>query len=175
MQATTESSGAAQKSTPGTTGRADPSSRPRHALAGALDQVGDRWSLLVVDALADGPRRFAELQELIPGIATNVLAQRLRRLEGDRIVLAVPYSRRPLRYAYELTAAGGALAGAAQTLAQWNSDHGTSGGRTPSHELCGTPMEVRWFCPTCDRIAGAADAPDTPDTPGTPGDEIVWV
>jgi len=135
----------------------------RGALAGALARVGDRWSLLVVDALAGGPRRFAELQEDIPGIATNVLAQRLRRLEAERIVLAVPYSRRPLRYNYELTAIGRALGGPATMLAQWNADHGASEDRAPSHELCGTPMEVRWYCPTCDRPAEAGS------------DEIVWL
>ena len=137
--------------------------KARGALAGALERVGDRWSLLVVDALAGGPRRFAELQQDIPGIATNVLAQRLRRLGAERIVLAVPYSRRPLRYAYELTDIGRALGGPATMLAQWNADHGASEDRTPSHELCGTPMEVRWYCPTCDRLAEAG------------GDEIVWV
>lgn len=164
MQATTESGGAAQQfAARRGTERAEPAAGARDALAGALERVGDRWSLLLVDALAGGPRRFADLQELVPGIATNVLAQRLRRLEADQIVLAVPYTRRPLRYAYELTAAGRALAGAAQILAQWNSDHGTSGERTPSHELCGTPMEVRWFCPTCDPVADPR------------GDEVLWV
>jgi DNA-binding HxlR family transcriptional regulator len=133
------------------------------ALAGALERVGDRWSLLVVDALGAGPRRFADLQEDIPGIATNVLSQRLRRLEADRILLAVPYSRRPLRYAYELTATGRALGGAARLLAQWNSDQGWSEEPTPAHEVCGAPMEVRWFCAACDRIADVE------------GDDVVWV
>jgi DNA-binding HxlR family transcriptional regulator len=140
-----------------------PPTQARRALAGALERVGDRWSLLVVDALAGGPRRFADLQDELPGIATNVLAQRLRRLEAEQIVLAVPYSRRPLRYAYELTAAGQALGGAARILAQWNADHGASGDRTPSHEVCGTPMEARWYCPTCDLSADAG------------GDEVLWV
>ena len=145
-----------------------PARAARRALAGALERVGDRWSLLVVDALAGGPRRFAELQEDIPGIATNVLAQRLRRLESERIVLAVPYSRRPLRYSYELTDTGRALGGPARMLAQWNSDHGSADDRTPSHEPCGTPMEVRWYCPTCDRMAESAAGHE-------PSDEVVWV
>ena len=168
MQVTTESPGAAQKSADGDKAAASPRTpeaefRASDALAGALERVGDRWSLLVVDALAGGPCRFADLQGEVPGIATNVLAQRLRRLEADRIVLAVPYSRRPLRYAYELTEEGRALGGAARVLAQWNSDHAQSGERTPSHEACGTPMEARWYCPTCDRLADAA------------GDDVVWV
>src|SRR5580704_823657 len=94
------------------------------ALSGALARVGDRWSLLVVDALSDGPRRFGDLEAAVPGIATNVLTQRLRRLEADQVVMAVPYSKRPRRFAYELTEAGRALSGAMRLLAQWSADHG---------------------------------------------------
>lgn len=124
-----------------------------NALSGALARVGDRWSLLVVDALNHGPRRFADLQEDIPGIATNVLSQRLRQLEADRVLLAVPYSRRPVRYTYALTDAGRDLAGAARLLAQWSVDH--IGGETeaPAHEDCGTPLVARWWCPTCDQVS----------------------
>ena len=59
-------------------------------LAAALDSVGDRWTLLLVEALLDGPRRFGDLQEQVPRIAPNVLTQRLRRLEGEGLVLAQP-------------------------------------------------------------------------------------
>ena len=75
-------------------------------LAAALDSVGDRWTLLLIEALLDGPRRFGDLQEALQGIAPNVLTQRLRRLEGEGLVLAQPYSERPQRFVYELTAVG---------------------------------------------------------------------
>ena len=51
------------------------------ALARALDVVGERWSLLIVRELLEGPRRFGELLEGLPGIATNLLTERLRSLE----------------------------------------------------------------------------------------------
>jgi len=51
------------------------------ALDHALAAIGDRWTLLVVAALLDGPQRFGDLQETVPGIATNVLTQRLRALQ----------------------------------------------------------------------------------------------
>ena len=86
-------------------------------LAAALDSVGDRWTLLVVEALLDGPRRFGDLQDELPGIAPNVLTQRLRRLEGEGLVVAQPYSERPPRFVYELSAAGRELAGALRLLA----------------------------------------------------------
>jgi DNA-binding HxlR family transcriptional regulator len=140
------------------------------ALSGALARVGDRWSLLVVDALMDGPRRFAELQQYLPGIATNVLSQRLRQLERDGVVLAVPYSRRPVRYSYSLTAAGRDLGATARLLAQWNADHNgeaDTAGRTPAHPACGTPLEARWWCPTCEVMA------EPPGDSGTP--DVVWL
>lgn len=140
------------------------------ALSGALARVGDRWSLLVVDALMDGPRRFAELQESLPGIATNVLSQRLRQLEQDRIIMAVPYSRRPVRYSYSLTETGRQLGAAARVLAQWNADHcgdTSNPARTPAHPACGSPLEARWWCPTCEVLAEDAGDTEPPD--------VVWV
>ena len=72
-------------------------------LAAALERVGDRWSLLLIEALLDGPRRFGELAESVHGIAPNILSERLKRLEGERILRATPYSERPPRFTYALT------------------------------------------------------------------------
>ena len=88
-------------------------------LEAALDRVGDRWSLLVVEALLDGPRRFGELGEALPGIAPNILTDRLRRLERAGIVRSSPYQERPTRLAYDLTADGRDLASALRLLADW--------------------------------------------------------
>ena len=68
-------------------------------LADALIRVGDRWTLLVVQALLAGPRRFNELLDEIPGIAANILSQRLKRLEHDALLVSRPYSERPPRAA----------------------------------------------------------------------------
>ncbi|HEY1274449.1 MAG TPA: helix-turn-helix domain-containing protein [Thermoleophilaceae bacterium] len=119
-------------------------------LAAALDSVGDRWTLLLVEALLAGPRRFGDLQQDVPGIAPNVLTQRLRRLEGEGLVLAQPYSERPQRFIYELTASGRELAGALRLLADWGARHRDSA-EPPRHGACGTPVEARWWCPTCER------------------------
>lgn len=91
----------------------------RRALDAALAALGDRWSLLVVDALLAGPRRFGELQTAIPGLAPNVLTARLRSLEEHGVLVAEPYSQRPLRYRYELTARGEELAEPLRLLAAW--------------------------------------------------------
>lgn len=116
-------------------------------LEAALDRVGDRWSLLLVDSLLDGPRRFGELRESLPGIAPNILTDRLRRLERERILVSTPYSTRPPRMEYTLTGDGRDLASALRLLADWGSRR--TGGEPLRHERCGTPIEARWFCPTC--------------------------
>jgi DNA-binding HxlR family transcriptional regulator len=118
-------------------------------LAEALARVGDRWTLLVVEALLDGPRRFNDLLGQIPGIAPNILSERLRRLEREALLVARPYSERPPRAAYQLTAEGRELAGALRLLAHWGARHADPAGG-PRHLACGTPVEARWYCPTCD-------------------------
>ena len=133
------------------------STRPLEA---ALDRVGDRWSLLLVEALLDGSRRFGEIQELLPGIAPNILTDRLRRLEREGVLVARPYQQRPPRMEYTLTAAGHDLAGALRLLADWGgrrSDHGDP----LRHALCGTPLEARWYCPTCSQPVSDREAPET--------------
>jgi DNA-binding HxlR family transcriptional regulator len=114
----------------------------------ALERVGDRWSLLLVEALLDGSARFNDLQERVAGIAPNILADRLRRLEREGVVVSRPYSERPPRMEYHLTGAGQDLAGALRLLADWGARR--SADHEPlRHEVCGTPLEARWYCPTC--------------------------
>jgi DNA-binding HxlR family transcriptional regulator len=133
---------------------------PTRPLELALDRVGDRWSLLLVETLLDGSRRFGELQELLPAIAPNILIDRLRRLEREGVLVARPYQQRPPRMEYTLTAAGHDLAGALRLLADWGgrrSEHGDP----LRHALCGTPLEARWYCPTCSQPVSDQEAPET--------------
>lgn len=131
----------------------------RSGLIEAVERVGDRWSLLIVDALMGGPLRFSDLQERLTGIAPNTLSARLRQLEGEAIIVARPYQHRPQRYAYELTAAGQELAGALRLLAHWGAAH-SEHAEALRHDACGTPVEARWYCPTCTR---ALDDPEASD------------
>jgi DNA-binding HxlR family transcriptional regulator len=123
----------------------------------ALERVGDRWSLLLVEALLDGPRRFNELSEGVSGIAPNILTDRLRRLEREGIVLARPYTDRPPRMEYALTSAGRDLAGALRLLADWGARRSDQSDPV-RHALCGTPVEARWYCPTCSVLIDDAAA-----------------
>jgi len=123
----------------------------------ALARVGDRWTLLLVEALLDGPRRYGELADAVDGIAPNILAARLKRLEQDGLVTATPYSERPLRHRYALTADGRALAGALAVLAAWAAR--VEGLPAPRyHASCGTALESRPWCATCSRVVDDAEA-----------------
>ncbi|MGI8661849.1 MAG: winged helix-turn-helix transcriptional regulator [Acidimicrobiales bacterium] len=129
-------------------------------LQDAVARVGDRWTLLVVHALLDGPRRFNELIDALPGLAPNVLSKRLRHLEHVDVVVATPYTQRPPRFDYRLTATGAELAGALRLLASWGSD-GDRDAAPLHHGACGTPVEARWYCPTCERFVDADETDET--------------
>ena len=120
--------------------------------------IGDRWTLQVVAGLLDGPKRFGELAEQLDGIAPNVLTTRLRQLEREGLVIATPYSQRPVRLAYALTDTGRELGDAIALLSAWGARQiGDAEG--PVHQACGTPLETRLYCPTCDRLADDVAAP----------------
>jgi DNA-binding HxlR family transcriptional regulator len=128
-------------------------SHGRSALDAALERVGDRWSLLIVEALLSGPSRFNDLAASVAGIAPNILTDRLRRLERAGVVVARRYSERPARLSYALTQEGQELAGVLRLLAAWGS---TGAGRGAAdgaeglrHVTCGSLLEARWYCPTC--------------------------
>jgi DNA-binding HxlR family transcriptional regulator len=135
------------------------------ALDVAMARVGDRWTLLVIDALLDGPRRFKDLEAAVPGLAPNVLSARLRRLEREGLIVAVPYSDRPTRYEYSASSEGRELAGALRLLARWGAramgEEAEADG--PRHRSCGTLLEARWYCPTCERVTERAD------------DDVAWL
>ena len=98
-------------------------------IATTLDLLGDKWTLLVIrDLLFVGKRRFGELLESPEGIPTNILSDRLRRLEERGVVEKSLYSSRPRRYEYRLTAMGADLFPVLRAMAEWGLRHlpGTS-------------------------------------------------
>jgi len=98
----------------------DASRRSPCPIANALDLVGDKWSLLVVRDLLDGKKKtFGALLSSPERIPTNLLADRLKRLERGGLVKLRAYSQRPLRYEYSLSAKGQALDAVLDALVQW--------------------------------------------------------
>jgi DNA-binding HxlR family transcriptional regulator len=123
----------------------------------ALGLIGDRWTLLIVHSLLGGARRFNELMAQVEGIAPNILTKRLRQLENDSIVVSVPYSKKPLRLEYRLTEPGRELASALDSLASWGARQVGAPTIGALHAPCGTAVELRAWCPTCNRFAELDD------------------
>src|SRR4030081_82188 len=87
--------------------------------ARALDLVGDKWTLLIVRDLAAGPRRFVELQRVLPGISTEQLRSRLNRMVADGMLTRKRYREVPPRVDYELTERASELMPILGELARW--------------------------------------------------------
>lgn len=99
--------------------RQDNGCRPRVV----LDIVGDKWSLLIVRELRDGPRRFTELKRSIDGISQRMLTVTLRGLERDGILTRTVHNVMPPHVSYELTEEGRSLRAATIPLLEWNDAH----------------------------------------------------
>jgi DNA-binding HxlR family transcriptional regulator len=101
--------------------------KPRHThlpdscrpVAEILARVGDKWSVLIVRRLGEGPRRFNELRRLIDGISQRMLTLTLRSLERDGLVTRTVFATIPPRVDYALTPLGRSLLQPVRALAQW--------------------------------------------------------
>ena len=117
-------------------------------VAKSLDVLGDRWTLLIVRDLLRGRHRFHELAASLPGIAPNVLSDRLKLLEEHGLVERRFYSEHPPRAEYVPTASGRELEIILRALASWGARNlGTEA--TPVHRACGHPIELTYRCPHC--------------------------
>jgi DNA-binding HxlR family transcriptional regulator len=93
------------------------------AVREVLSRVGDKWSVLVVSLLRDGPKRFSELRSTIEGISQRMLTLTLRGLERDGLITRTVEPTAPPRVHYELTGLGRTLLDPILTLATWATDH----------------------------------------------------
>ncbi|HYP17740.1 MAG TPA: helix-turn-helix domain-containing protein [Opitutus sp.] len=92
-------------------------------IAAALDLFGDKWTLLVLRDLFCGRKRYGEFAASLEKIPTNILAERLTRLEEAGLIASTPYQTNPPRYDYALTAAGRSLRPVLQELVNWGRRH----------------------------------------------------
>ena len=88
-----------------------------------LDRIGDKWSVLVITILGEGPHRFSQLRTRIDGISQKMLTQTLRALERDGMVSRTVYPEIPPRVEYELTPSGRSLTIPLQALTEWAVAH----------------------------------------------------
>jgi len=105
-----------------------------------LDRIGDRWTVLVIGALGDGPRRFSEIAHRVDGVSQKMLTQTLRALERDGLVTRTAYPEVPPRVEYELTELGTTLREPLKALEDWATAH--MGGVLDSRRRADQPADA---------------------------------
>ena len=101
----------------------DPTNPVCRTISELLSRIGDKWTVLVVQTLGEGPRRFNELRREIPSVSQRMLTLTLRNLERDGLVNRTVTPTIPPRVDYELTELGRSLLGPILGLAKWALDN----------------------------------------------------
>jgi len=101
----------------------DPTTVDCRALSSILARVGDKWTVLIVVLLGDGPKRFNEIRRMVGGISQRMLTFTLRGLERDGLVTRTVFPTTPQRVDYELTKLGATLWKAVEPLSLWARAH----------------------------------------------------
>ena len=89
-----------------------------------LDRIGDKWTVLVIGSLVDGPLRFSALRARIGGVAPKVLTQTLRAMERDGLLVRRVHAEVPPRVEYALSSLGATMAPPLKALGSWSLTHG---------------------------------------------------
>ncbi|MFA6052369.1 MAG: helix-turn-helix domain-containing protein [Methylobacter sp.] len=116
--------------------------RSQCPVAASLDLLGDKWSLVIVRDLMIRKRRYKDFQDSPEGIPTNILANRLRKLEEDGIIKKHPYQEKPVRHEYSLTCKGADLLPVLQQLALWGHKYIPESWSPPDWFLNAKPGEL---------------------------------
>ena len=145
------------------------------SIAGALEVVGERWTLLIVRDVLLGLRRFDEIQADL-GIARNVLQTRLRRLVDQGVLEKRLYQERPPRYEYRLTDKGLDLWPIVVSLMQWGDRHAAPAAGPPVrlvHRGCGGAVDGHRTCTVCGARLSAREVRALPGPGATPEHPLV--
>ena len=128
-------------------------------VAGSLEVVGERWTLLIIRDVFLGIRRFEDLQRDL-GVARNVLQARLERLVENGILVKRPYQERPLRCEYRLTEKGADLWPVLVALLTWGDRYAIEGERPMilQHRACGGELDDRRRCTGCGADVSVTEA-----------------
>lgn len=128
------------------------------SIADALGILGDRWSLLIVRECSYGVHRFNDIRRNT-GAATDILTGRLKRLIEAGIVRREPYSSRPPRYEYFLTATGMELFPILLALREWGERqlHPGMSPQNPVWHSCGAELHVEPVCQSCHEVVERED------------------
>ena len=118
------------------------------SLAGALDVLGERWSLLALREIGYGVHRFARIAGYT-GASRDILADRLRKLEAAGVIERRLYSEHPPRHEYHFTEAGRELFPVMLALSQWGDKWAVDAPALTRRHSCGQPVQVDLVCHHC--------------------------
>jgi DNA-binding HxlR family transcriptional regulator len=137
---------------------ADPNTEDCRAISSILARVGDKWTVLIVVLLGDGPKRFNEIKRMVGGISQRMLTFTLRGLERDGLVTRTVFPTAPQRVDYELTRLGSTLWKAVEPLGSWARAHASeilaSRERFDGKKVADSPNRGRVPDPSRQRGAG---------------------
>jgi DNA-binding HxlR family transcriptional regulator len=145
------------------------------SIAGALEVVGERWSLLIVRDILLGLRRFDELQANLV-IARNVLQTRLQRLQEHGVIERIPYQQHPVRHEYRLTEKGLDLWPTIVALMKWGDRYASPEGGPAvliEHRDCGGAVDEHRICERCSAKLRARDAIGRPGPGASPNHPLL--
>jgi DNA-binding HxlR family transcriptional regulator len=130
----------------------DVEGEPGCSIAGTLEVIGDRWTMLILRDAFRGVRRFDEFQRDL-GIARNLLTDRLTKLVEHGVMEKQLYQAHPPRFEYRLTPRGVDLSPALVALMRWGDKWLAEGAPPVSllHDRCGQPLDQAFVCWTCDQ------------------------
>jgi DNA-binding HxlR family transcriptional regulator len=145
------------------------------SIAGALEVVGERWSLLIVRDILLGLRRFDEIQAHL-GIARNVLQTRLQRLQEHGVIERIRYQQHPPRHEYRLTEKGLDLWPTIVALMKWGDRYASPEGGPAvliEHRGCGGAVDEHRICERCGAKLRARDAVGRPGPGASPNHPLL--
>ncbi|MDW5299938.1 MAG: helix-turn-helix domain-containing protein [Sedimentibacter sp.] len=126
-------------------------------IAQTLNIIGDKWSLLILNQLFDGRETYKEIQDGLEGIPTNLLSERLKSLETNKLIVKKLYQTHPPRYKYILTEMGCDLVDVFNSFILWGEKHLNKCCNTLVHKYCNGKVEHKYYFPNCDSYLEASE------------------
>lgn len=126
-------------------------------IAQTLNIIGDKWSLLILHQLFLGRETYKEILDNLEGIPTNLLSERLKTMEADKLIKRSIYQTHPPRYKYLLTQKGYDLEDVFYSLILWGQKYLNTCYKELVHEYCNTKIEHNYYCPKCLKSVSASE------------------
>jgi len=118
-------------------------------IAQTLNIIGDKWTLLILRQLSNGHDTYNSILENLDGIPSNLLSNRLKNLEEDKLISPILYQSHPPRYRYVLTDKGKDLDDVFNSIILWGEKHLDKCYKELVHTPCNHKVQLQYYCPNC--------------------------